>query len=79
MNIGRCIKLTFLLAIVALVAGLSACDQLQQLFPPPETEGLPDEILVGVVVDETGANSTGYGIPMRKGFELARDHINQWC
>ena len=76
MNIGRCIKLTFLLAIVALVAGLSACDQLLQLFPPPEIEGLPDEILVGVVVDETGDNATGYGIPMRKGFELARDHIN---
>ncbi|MDE0185441.1 MAG: ABC transporter substrate-binding protein [Candidatus Poribacteria bacterium] len=76
MNVSRFTKFTFVLAIVALIAGLSACDQLNQLFPPPEMEGLPDEILIGVVVDETGANATGYGIPMKKGFELARDHIN---
>ena len=76
MNFSRYTKFAFVLAIVALVAGLSACDQLQQLFPPPEMEGLGGEIPIGVVVDETGANSAGYGIPMRKGFELASDHIN---
>lgn len=76
MKVSRFTKFTFAMVIAALVAGLSACDQLQQLLPPLDVEGLPEEILIGVVVDETGANSTGYGIPMRKGFELARDHIN---
>ena len=56
--------------------------QIQQVLLPPQPEKPPEmppemvEIPIGVVVDETGANSTGYGIPMRKGFELARDHIN---
>ncbi len=77
MNVGRFTKFTVVLTIVALIAGLSACDQLEQLLvtTPPEVH-IRVEIPIGVVVDETGANSTGYGIPMRKGFELARDHIN---
>lgn len=77
MNVGRFTKFTLVLTIVALIAGLSACDQLEQLLvtTPPEVH-IRVEIPIGVVVDETGANSTGYGIPMRKGFELARDHIN---
>ena len=76
MNFSRYTKFTFVLAIVALIAGLSACDQIQQILQPPQMDGLSGEIPIGVVVDETGANSTGYGIPMRKGFELASDHIN---
>ena len=78
MNIGRFTQFAFVLAIVALIVGLSACDQIQQVLLPPQPEMPPEmvEIPIGVVVDETGANATGYGIPMRKGFELARDHIN---
>ena len=82
MNIGRFTQFAFVLAIVALVVGLSACEEVQKVLFPLEPEKPPEmppemvEIPIGVVVDETGANSTGYGIPMRKGFELARDHIN---
>ena len=80
MNIGRFTQFAFVLAIVALIVGLSACDQIQQVLLPPQPD-MPSEmeapvIPIGVVVDLTGANSTGYGIPMKKGFELARDHIN---
>ena len=80
MKIGRLTQLAFVLVSVALIVGFSACDQIQQVLLPPQPEMPPEmeapEIPIGVVVDETGANSTGYGIPMRKGFELARDHIN---
>ncbi|CAI8046468.1 Leucine-, isoleucine-, valine-, threonine-, and alanine-binding protein [Geodia barretti] len=80
MSIERFTQVTLVLAIVTLIVGLSACDQIQQVLLPPQPE-MPSEmeapvIPIGVVVDLTGANSTGYGIPMKKGFELARDHIN---
>ena len=83
MSIKRFTQFTVVFAIVALIVGLSACDQIGQLLVPglsemedPSIENVSVEIPIGVVVDETGANSIGYGIPMRKGFELARDHIN---
>ena len=80
MSIKRFTQVIFVLTIVALIVGFSACDQIQQVLLPPQPE-MPSEmeapvIPIGVVVDLTGANSTGYGIPMKKGFELARDHIN---
>ena len=37
MNVGRFCKFAFVLAIVALIAGLSACDQIQQLSRPCTT------------------------------------------
>ena len=82
MSIKRFTQVTLVLAIVALIVGLSACDQIQRVLLPSQPDKPPEmppamvEIPIGVVVDETGANSIGYGIPMRKGFELARDHIN---
>ena len=81
MNIGRFTQFAFVLAIVALIVGLSACDEVQKVLFPPEPEKPPEmppemvEIPIGVVLDQTGAN-TGYGLPMLAGFELARDHIN---
>ena len=43
MKIRRLTTFVFVLAIVALIAGLSACDQIQQLLIPvtPQMEGLP--------------------------------------
>ena len=67
----------FLLAIAVLIAGLSACDQTQQLLlPAPPTEGLSGEIPIGVVVALTGRFADEIGIPMLHGFELARYEIN---
>lgn len=77
MNVGRFAKCVFVLAIVTLVAGLSACDQIGQLpLPPPPMEGLSGEIPIGVVVALTGRFADEVGIPMHIGFELAREEIN---
>lgn len=78
MNTRRSTKFAFVLAIVALIAGLSACDQIGQLLlpAPPQMEGLSGEIPIGVVVALTGRFANDVGIPMHIGFELARQEIN---
>ena len=78
MNVGRITIFMFVLAIVALIAGLSACDQIGQLLVPgpPEMEDMSAEIPIGVVVALTGRFAGEIGIPMLNGFELARDEIN---
>ncbi len=78
MNVGRFTIIAFVLAIVALIAGLSACDQIGQLLvpAPPEMEGLSGEIPIGVVVALTGRFADEIGMPMQNGFELARQDIN---
>ena len=85
MNIRRITTFTFVLAIAALIVGLSACDQLVNLIldledmPPedmPPATGLSGEIPVGVVLPETGRFGEVYGVPMKQGFELALQEIN---
>ena len=78
MNAGRFTKFAFVLAIVALIAGLSACDQIQQLLvpAPPDMEDVSAEIPIGVVVALTGRFADEIGMPMLNGFELARAEIN---
>ena len=76
MNISRYTKFTFVLAVVALIAGLSACDQIQQILPPPQMDGLSGEIPIGVVVAQTGQFADPYGLPMLDGFNLALGEIN---
>lgn len=66
----------FVLAIVALMAGLSACDQIGQLLVPTEMEELSGEIPIGVVLALTGQFADEFGKPMQNGFELARTEIN---
>ena len=69
----------FVLAIVALIVGLSACDQIGQLLipAPPQMEGLNGEIRIGVSLPLTGRFVAAYGyIPMQQGFELALKEIN---
>ena len=81
MKTGRFTQFAFVLAIVALIVGFSACDEVQKVLFPAQPEKPPEmppemvEIPIGVVLDQTGDN-TGYGLPMLAGFELARDHIN---
>ena len=78
MKIPRFIRFAFVLAIAALIAVLSACDQIGQLLvpAPPQMEGLRGEIPIGVVLPLTGALASPYGLPMQRGFELAREEIN---
>ncbi len=80
MNIGRFTKFASVLAIVALIVGLSACDQIQQLLvpAPPDMGVLPGEIIIGVSLQLEGENATLYGLPMKRGFELAQEELNHY-
>ena len=71
------IRFTFLLAIVVVIAGLSACDQIGELLvPPPDMDGL-GEIVIGVSLPLDDTNGPLYGLPMQRGFELAQEELNQ--
>ena len=80
MNIGRFTKFASVLAIVALIVGLSACDQIQQLLvpAPPEMGGLSGEIIIGVSLPLDDENATRYGLSMQRGFELAQAELNHY-
>ncbi len=77
MNTIRFTKLAFVLAIIALIAGLSACDQIGQLLIPatPQMEGLSGEVSIGLVYPATGRLAL-VGMEMGSGFELALEEIN---
>ena len=83
MNIRRITTFAFVLAIAALIVGLSACDraitELDFLLSggdAPQMEGVSGEIPVGVVLPLTGQFGESYGVPMSQGFELALHEIN---
>lgn len=65
-------SLSFLL-IVGLIVGLSSCSRLSELMPDPAD---PNDITIGVVTSLTGKDAAPYGLPMKRGFMLARDEIN---
>ena len=77
LNIRKFTKFASVLAIiVALIAGLSACDQIGQLLPTtPQMEGLHGEITIGSVYPITGRLGS-VGMEMGSGFELALEEIN---
>ena len=79
MNIRMFTKYAFVLTVVALIVGLSACDQIQQLLLPatPQMEGLKGEIRIGLSLPLTGKFVAAFGyLPTQQGFELAREEIN---
>ncbi len=78
MTIRRFTRFTLVLTIVALITGLSACDQRGQLLIPttPQMEGLNGEIPIGVVLPSTG-RLAAIGLRMEEGFDLAREEINK--
>ena len=82
MNIRRFTKFAFIVVIAALIAGISACDQIQQLLipAPPQMEGLRGEISIGVVLPQTGHLGPGeFGpgaLAMENGFNMALEEIN---
>ena len=68
----------YLLAIIAAAIGLSGCDGAVTTTPDDEVPRLlGEEIPIGVVVALTGHHAEPYGLPMQRGFELAREEINQ--
>ena len=78
MTTRRITIFAFALAIVLLIAGLSACDQIGQLLVPatPEMEDVSLEISIGVVLPVTGRLASAFGVPIATGFELALEEID---
>ena len=82
MTIRRFTPLAFVLTIAVLIAGLSACEQIDQLLrpTPPQMEGLRGEISIGVVLPQTGHLGPGEFGPgalvMENGFNMAVEEIN---
>ena len=67
----------FLLAIATLTIGLSSCDRAVAAMSDDEVPRIVSaEIPIGVVVALTGHHAEPYGLPMQRGFELAREEIN---
>ena len=77
MNTLRFTQFVFILAIIALIAGLAACDQIGQLLipAPPQMEGVSGEISIGLVYPITGRLAS-VGMEMGSGFELVLEEIN---
>ena len=77
MTIRRFTTFALVLTIVALIAGIFACDQIQQLLLPatPQMEGLRGEIAIGAVHPITGRLGMD-NPPLGQGFELAVMEIN---
>ena len=78
MNIRQFTKFASVLAIVALIVGLSVYNPIGQLVvaAPPEMEDVEREIPIGVVLAQTGRFASPYGLSMLNGFELARKQMN---
>ncbi|MDE0467216.1 MAG: ABC transporter substrate-binding protein [Candidatus Poribacteria bacterium] len=77
MNVRRIVTLAFVFAIVALVIGVSGCERVAKIVPDAETSPMPSEgITIGMVVSVTGKDAEPYGLPMKRGFELAQEEIN---
>ena len=71
-------RLAFVLTIIALIAGFSACDQIQGLLIPAthlRWKDLSGEISVGLVLPITGRLAS-FGLPIQRGFELAVEEVN---
>ena len=66
-------------AIVALVVGLSGCEKMAPMVPDAKTE-MPElmegTIPIGIAVALTGEYADPYGLPMKRGLDLARKEIN---
>ena len=67
----RSTTLAFVLTITSLILEFSTYAQMSS-----QMEGLSGEIPIGVVLPLTGALAAPYGLPMQRGFELAREEIN---
>ena len=63
--------------MTAMAIGLSSCERMTSMMPDDETPPMMDEgITIGVALAETGEFAEPYGIPMKRGLELAQEEIN---
>ena len=78
MNVRRIVTFAAVFAIVALTVGLSGCEKIAPMVPDKtEMPAMPDEgIPIGIAVALTGEYADPYGLPMKRGLDLAREEIN---
>ena len=91
MNITKRLTWIFTVALIVLTIGLSGCERVNQMIPPPEDlllppdsyeDRLPEQIIttryatIGVAVALTGEYAEPYGLPMLRGLNLAKEEIN---
>ena len=77
MEAARIMRSSLLLAIVTSTVALFSCDKAATVMSDDEMPGIAsEEIHIGVVVALTGHHAEPYGLPMQRGFELAREEIN---
>ncbi len=64
-------------AFIALVVGLTGCEKAMEMMPEVQMpDGEMPGITIGVAVAETGENAEPYGLPMKRGIELAQEQLN---
>ena len=77
MNTKRITTFACILAIIALAIGFSSCNRIAPMVSDTETAPMMDaEIPIGVAVALTGPFAEPYGLPMKRGLDLAREEIN---
>ena len=79
MNVRSVIAFTVALAVVGMIFGLAGCEKIAPMVPDDTTamsEMMDGDLSIGVVVSLTGKDAEPYGLPMQRGFELAREEIN---
>ena len=77
MKLKGIITFAYILTIVGLGVGLSSCERITSIVSDDEMPEMTDmEIPIGVAVALTGEYAEPYGLPMQRGFELAREEIN---
>ena len=70
MKRGKVAIFTFVLAVITLTLALSSC---RMMLMKEKSAG---EIRIGLDLPLTGQHAAPYGLPMQRGFELARQEIN---
>ena len=78
-------NLAFVMALVVLIVGLSACDQLLRILSEDQMTGaavpqftdFSGDISVGVVLPLSGRLASSFGVPMDRGLQMALDEINR--
>ncbi len=74
MYIKKITIFTSVLAIIALAVGFSGCEKMMTMVPPDGDT--PQEVTIGIAVAETGEHAKPYGLPMKRGLELAKEELN---
>lgn len=79
MKLRKIATFAFLFATITLVTWFVGCEKIAPMLPDDKTtmpQMMDEEISIGMAVALTGPFAEPYGLPMQRGFELAREEIN---